>query len=104
MLEKAWAKAKGNYLIANGDLVKNGIRSLTGIPVFSYSCSTITSTADVTTAYTRIKAADDAGYLMGASTAGSGNDQVTNGCGVAMSHAYTIVSAFTMTDASNTIH
>jgi hypothetical protein len=46
-------------------------------------------------------AADAANYLMGAGTAGNGDDTQNNGCGIAMSHAYSILAAFTMTDASN---
>ena len=42
--------------------------------------------------------------MMGASTAGSGNDQETNTCGIAMSHAYTIVAVFEMTDANGVAH
>ena len=61
VLEKAWAKVKGNYLNANGDLVKNGLRALTGIPVFSYPTSEINSTAELDIAFARLKAADDAG-------------------------------------------
>lgn len=41
---------------------------------------------------------------MGTSTAGGGNDQVSNQCGIAQSHAYTILSAFTMTDSAGTAH
>ena len=36
LLEKAWAKLKGNYAAADGGLVTSGIRSLTGAPVFSW--------------------------------------------------------------------
>lgn len=37
MLEKAWAKVKGNYLMADGGFMENGLRSLVGCPVFSYN-------------------------------------------------------------------
>lgn len=37
MLEKAWAKVRGNYLNADeGGIDVNGIRALTGLPVFTY--------------------------------------------------------------------
>jgi hypothetical protein len=36
VFEKAWAKVKGNYLNAEGGFNEEGIRSLTGIPVFDY--------------------------------------------------------------------
>jgi len=51
-----------------------------------------------------IMAADAANYLMGAGTAGNGDDSQFNGCGIAMSHAYSILAAFNMTDASGIIY
>jgi len=96
VLEKAWAKVKGNYLNAEGGLNQNGLRSFIGYPVFSYMTSAITNTADT---FTMIKAADNLKYVMAASTSGSGNDQQTNSCGIAMSHAYSMIAAFQMTDA-----
>jgi len=48
--------------------------------------------------------AETANYIMAVGTAGSGNDQHTNTCGIAMSHAYSMLAAFTMTDASNVAH
>jgi len=38
---------------------------------------------------------------MGAGTEGAGNDQENNGCGIAKSHAYSLITAFTMTDETN---
>merc|ERR1711990_890317 len=43
VLEKAWAKVKGNYLIAEGGMVTNGLRALTGFPVFDHSTSALLS-------------------------------------------------------------
>ena len=37
VLEKAYAKVLGNYLKTNSGYIANGIRILTGKPVFSYS-------------------------------------------------------------------
>ena len=39
ILEKAWAKAKGSYGQANGGFVVNGLRAVTGAPVFTYVLS-----------------------------------------------------------------
>ena len=39
MLEKAWAKVRGNYLNTEGGLVKDGLRLLTGAPVFTYAAA-----------------------------------------------------------------
>lgn len=104
ILEKAWAKVKGNYINADGGLIENGITSLTGAPVFRYQTSAITSTAEATAMFNQIKAADAANYIMGSGTAGGGNDQVQNSCGIAESHAYSIIAAFTLTEANgNTV-
>lgn len=47
--------------------------------------------------------ADALDYIMGAGTSG-GSDQTTNSCGIANGHAYSIVSAFTMTDSDDVDH
>jgi hypothetical protein len=39
MIEKAYAKVLGNYLKINSGYLDNGIRILTGIPVFRYALS-----------------------------------------------------------------
>jgi hypothetical protein len=49
-------------------------------------------------------AADAANYIMGAGTSGTGNNQVLNSCGLAESHAYSILAVFIMTDANNISH
>ena len=36
IVEKAWAKVKGSYLNSEGGLMENGLRTLTGAPVFTY--------------------------------------------------------------------
>lgn len=36
LLEKAWAKVKGNYMAAEGGFTYSGLRVLTGAPVFGY--------------------------------------------------------------------
>ena len=41
---------------------------------------------------------------MAASTAGSGNDQEFNSCGIPMSHAYSIIGSFSMIDANGDAH
>ena len=104
ILEKAWAKAKGNYVIANGGFIGTGIRALAGIPVFTYTLTDYTTESQVNTLHDLAAANDALGYIAGVGTAGGGNDQETNVCGVAMSHAYSVLAAFNMTDASNVVH
>jgi len=36
ILEKAWAKLRGSYENADAGLLSNGIRSVTGAPVYAY--------------------------------------------------------------------
>ena len=36
VLEKAWAKVKGNYVHSEAGLMVNGLRTLTGVPVFEW--------------------------------------------------------------------
>lgn len=37
IVEKAWAKIKGNYAAADLGLLKNGIRAITGAPTFGFN-------------------------------------------------------------------
>jgi hypothetical protein len=55
ILEKAWAKVLGNYLKTNSGYTTNGLRFLTGMPIFSYS---ISNTTVLTTTFTLLNAAD----------------------------------------------
>lgn len=74
---------------------------MTGVPVFDYKSEEIT---DWTAMWNELVAADAANYILGAGTSGGGDDSESNTCGIAMSHAYSIISVFTMTDAAGTEH
>jgi len=86
LLEKAWAKIKGNYMQADGGFIATGLTSVTGAPVFSYLISEIGSTeSDKMTldeTFTLISQADTAEYIMGVGTSGS-SDTLFNYCGIA---------------------
>ena len=69
IFEKAWAKMKGNYAQADGGFTANGLRSITGVPVFTYYPGSNKYTYSNAQTYELLKAADDANYIMGASTA-----------------------------------
>ena len=99
LLEKAWAKIKGTYTHSDGGYVQTGLRSVTGVPVF-WLYMPYYDDDDMDTIYSYIKEADDYDYLIGAGTSG-GSDTTTNDCGIANGHAYSIVSAFSMTDSSS---
>ena len=47
ILEKAWAKIKGMYGNTRGGHFVNGLRTLTGIPLFAYKTKTLNSTEKV---------------------------------------------------------
>lgn len=51
IMEKAWAKVRGNYINANGGLIENALHHLVGIPVMRYETSAITSDALAEEAY-----------------------------------------------------
>ena len=51
ILEKAWAMVKGSYTNADGGLVTNGLRSLTGAPVYSYPTYNNKQDADIMTLF-----------------------------------------------------
>jgi hypothetical protein len=51
VLEKAWAKVRGNYLSADGGLIENGLHSVLGVPVFRYELSDVTTDSDVENVY-----------------------------------------------------
>jgi hypothetical protein len=104
MLEKAWAKVKGNYLISEGGMTANGIRALTGVPVFDYIASEFsTNDSDMDDMWDLLVEADANDYILGAGTYGAG-DSFSNYCGVAQSHAYSIISVFTMEDSDEEEH
>lgn len=71
---------------------------MTGAPVFMYDVDKDYDTAAKTMeAFTLIDKADDNKYLMGASTSTKNGDSVKTACGLAYSHAYTMIEAFTVT-------
>lgn len=97
LLEKAFAKMKGSYDAAQGGFITTGLRALTGAPVFTYYSSEINTNAQSNALWDLMAEGEAKGYLMGAGTDGGGNDQVQNSCGIGMSHAYSVMSAFQLT-------
>lgn len=100
LMEKAWAKVKGNYMNAHFDLSANGIRALTGVPVFDYYSDDFSADNDAwEDMWEQILEADKAGYIMSASSNGMAGEYLVNGCGIEMAHSYSVLSAFLMTDS-----
>lgn len=96
LLEKAWAKIRGSYDQAYAGQNENGMRLLTGVPIFTKYGEDITDTAEATAAWQELKAADTRGFFMNAGTSGE-SDQTSNSCGIANSHSYTIAAVFELT-------
>ena len=97
LLEKAWAKIKGSYMSADGGFIQNGIRALTGCPVFTYWTSDIT---DYEETWTLLREQDiDGNYLLGAATSSTSGTKY-NSFGVANGHAFSILSVFPLRDTT----
>jgi hypothetical protein len=100
LLLKAWAKVKGNYLNGRFDLTANGIRALTGVPVFDYYSAEFGESEDtMDEMWDLLLEAEAQNFLISASSNGLGGDYYVNGCGIEMAHSYSVVAAFDMTDA-----
>lgn len=110
ILEKAFAKVKGSYAMANGGYTVSGIRSLTGLPVFYYQmgseclfaydyCYIEGNNTDV---FPMLKAADDLDHILAAGTVGV--DTGVNSCGIVGGHAYAIIAAFELKTSGTVDH
>ncbi len=113
IIEKVWAKVKHGYFQASGGFVATGIRFLTGAPVILYDVQDIYPTKgevigqdsdgnDILAPYgydeifSMLEDAIAANYVVGVGTDGNGSDSEKNACNIAMSHAYSILGAFTI--------
>jgi len=99
LLEKAWAKVKGNYILAGDGYNKNAVRALTGLPVDEYFSKDFSSTADMlNSAWNGVQKELADGSIIIAATAGSGEIVANNQCGISMAHSLSVIDAFTMKD------
>ena len=98
LLEKAWAKVKGSYSNSEHGFAANGIRALTGAPVFSYYTKNMKTSTEIDAAFFSLKEAALGNYIMAAAVGGVHNSQV-NDCGIYKAHAYAILTAFDLTVA-----
>ena len=75
-----------------GGYAPTGYRALLGSPGLSF----YPLADDLDEFYDFMTAWDASNFPMAASTAGNGDDQETNSCGIAMSHAYSVITNFEM--------
>jgi len=75
ILEKAWAKIRGNYIATFGGFNQNGIAALTNAPVFDYWIQDFGDYSYYSgdTAYEILKEADTADYIMLTQTGSGAN-------------------------------
>jgi calpain-12 len=99
LMEKAFAKMKGNYATANGGFVPNGLRSLVGCPISDYLSE---DQADYSLVWSEMKAADELDYILGAGTIGS--DTEVNECNVVAGHAYSVIAVFELKTGETVDH
>ena len=70
LVEKAFAKMKGNYATANGGFIPNGLKSLVGCPITDFLSEDQTSATAASDVWTVMKAADDLDYILASGTIG----------------------------------
>lgn len=98
-LEKAWAKASGNYEQIVAGWSAESVRFITGAPTTSYyKRTTWTSAAQ---AWDIISTSDAGKYIMLAATGGV-CDLSTSWNGLCNAHAFTILAAYTVSWANGT--
>ena len=92
ILEKAWVKVRGSYENADGGRMQNGIRLVTGAPVFEYDSALIRTDEDIQDTFQALKLADESNFILAGGTA------FINGgfCGISNLHAYSFIAVFTL--------
>ena len=99
LLEKAFAKAMGNYAQLIAGWTHRGVDVLTGFPSDAQTHSNLTETQ----LWDYVDEGDANGDIMTASSHyGSGGDATANGDGIAYSHAYSVIGTTTVTDNAGT--
>jgi hypothetical protein len=71
LLEKLWAKVNGNYELTAAGWPHEALRCLSGAPAVDH----LIIDKSLNEIWEIVKDADDKGYLMGAGTAGQGDDR-----------------------------
>jgi hypothetical protein len=101
ILEKAYAKLMGNYAQLIAGWARRGVETLTGFPADSVTHSDVTEAQ----LWDLLDAADNSNDIINASSHhNSAGDTMTNGDGIAYSHAYSVIGTETITDLSGNTH
>ena len=98
-MEKLWAKVNGNYERTAAGWQHEALRVLSGAPSYDYLTESYTDDE----IFAILKEADDKHYILGAGTAGQGDDSVKNSVGLSASHAYSILGAYELRDANGDV-
>lgn len=92
VLEKAFAKLKGNYLNMHGGYMSNVFKSILGVPSSIDYMVSFHSNQDV---WNFVKKSFVSNYPIGFSTDGD-DDSQKNECGVTKNHAFALITMFTI--------
>ena len=65
LLEKAWAKLRGGYIVAREGMIINAVRSIVNAPIFTYFSSELTTTQKIDDLWTLFATAYTQNYIMG---------------------------------------
>ena len=103
ILEKAWAKIKGNYASADYGLLKNGIRAVTGAPVFGTTLRANSPSYVDDKNFKNIREAKNQNFIVNVQTNG-GSDSSRNKYGIANGHAYSVLKAFYLEERGKIVH
>jgi hypothetical protein len=99
LLEKMWAKVNGNYERTAAGWQNEALRVLSGAPANDYLCSSY-STDEI---WDLIKSAVERDFIIGAGTAGSGNDRILNQFGLSESHAFAVLGVYELKNESGQV-
>ena len=100
ILEKAWAKLNGNYEHIFTGHISEAFKTLLGVPTEEF----VMTEQSIDDVWAIVSAASANGYIIGADSWGTGDDQQLNDFGILLSHSYVILGAYeATTDDGDTV-
>jgi hypothetical protein len=100
-LEKTFAKVNGNYEKIESGWMSEVMAFLTGAPSKNYY--SFANSMSQTAVWDLIVDADAKKLIITAGTYSATSDTVVNGVGLAMSHAYTVIGAYTLKNSDGSV-